>query len=295
MLGRDVHSALKADTTCVALGHADMDVCNRKSVRDRLGDLVPEVIVNCAAYTKVDQAEDCPDDAFAVNAEGCGNVARAAAELNAMLIHISTDYVFKGQNGHNGKNGQSRLRYTENDPTDPINVYGKSKLAGEENVRHAVTQYYILRVSGLYGFYGKNFVTTMISKAKSSQQVNVVNDQIGVPTYTMDVAHLIRDLILNDYGQFGIYHVNNSGETSWFDLAKFIYEKHNADAALVRSVATCDFPCRARRPAYSVMHNAKITTLTGSSPRPWMKALDEFLKEFPIKTSQTSGNASGEY
>jgi dTDP-4-dehydrorhamnose reductase len=224
-------------------------------------------VINAAAYTAVDNAESHESDAFAVNAFGAENIARACADASTTLIHVSTDYVFDGHATH---------PYAENSPTDPISAYGRTKLAGE----HAVVAAHpvgtrILRTAWLYGAAGPNFVATMLAKARSGEGVSVVTDQIGQPTWSMDVANRIRHAL---DAPPGIYHATNAGSCSWWDLAVAVYDAVGADVSLVEKTVAASFVRPAPRPSYSVLGDEAAQSVGIPAMRPWRDALDDALR-----------------
>ncbi len=255
-----------------AFGHKDLDCVDLRSVENALATAHPDCVVNCAAFVRVDDCEDRPLDAFSVNAVGALNVARAAAKLGAVCAYISTDYVFNGGKG---------APYTEDDIPSPINVYGASKLVGEYLVRSVCPRHYILRTSGLYGSAGSsgkggNFVETMIRLTREGRPIFVVRDQILTPTYTRDLAEQIVKLLRHD--RYGLYHMTNSGQCSWYQFAETIFGLAGLKSEL-RPITTEAFGAKARRPPYSVLANEELTRLTSDRMRPWQEALEAYLRE----------------
>ncbi|MBW7460187.1 dTDP-4-dehydrorhamnose reductase, partial [Paenibacillus sepulcri] len=227
----------------------------------------PDAVIHCAAYTAVDKAESEPDEAFRVNAAGTRNLAIASREIGAKLCYISTDYVF---------DGTSVIPYNEIDNTNPRTVYGKSKLAGEQAVTSLHDRYFIVRTSWVYGKYGNNFVKTMLKLGSEKDLLKVVHDQIGSPTYTLDLAHFLLELVRTEC--YGIYHASNTGICSWFDFAAAIFEE-SGSAIKLEPCTTEDFPRPAPRPAYSVMDHSSIRVNGLTDLRPWREALIHFLKD----------------
>ncbi|MCL2880731.1 MAG: dTDP-4-dehydrorhamnose reductase [Treponema sp.] len=234
-------------------------------------------IVNCAAYTAVDRAEDDEENCRLLNTTGAGNIARTAHRIGARLIHLSTDYVF---------NGRGTRPYTEEDATDPIGVYGLTKQDGEIRVREENAESYIIRTAWLYGKYGNNFVHTMLRLMKEKESVSVVNDQRGSPTWARDLAQVIVAFIrqVNDGKTipYGIYHYTNEGEISWFDFAREIYNKGRSLGILtkgceVKPCTSAEFPAKVKRPEYSVLDKAKIKKTLGIRIPAWDESLREFL------------------
>ncbi len=253
-----------AEHNPLLLDKEEIDITNEQSVREVLRDAKATTIINAAAYTNVDAAEENSEDAFLVNETGVQNLALVARELAGTLVHFSTDYVFPGTE----KGG-----YTEADSPGPaVNVYGQSKLAGERALKESRCNFYLVRTAWLYGPYGRNFVDTMLSLAKDHKQLTVVEDQYGCPTYTRDLAEYVQTLIEGAY-PFGIYHGVNEGSTSWFGFAQKIFEYTKNLAIDVKPVSSVEFPRPAKRPMYSILQNTK-----GPAMRPWQEALLEYIK-----------------
>lgn len=208
----------------------------------------PEFVINCAAYTAVDKAEDDIEICRKVNKDGAENIAKACAKYNATLIHVSTDFVFKG-------NVPQIL--SETDPAEPENIYGLTKLEGEVAISDVLGKHFILRTSWLYSEYGNNFVKTMLRLGSEKDKLGIIIDQVGSPTYAIDLAGAILDIIDSDSNAYGIYHYSNEGVTSWYDFAKAIFEISNISIEVV-PLKTTDYVSRAVRPAYSVMDKFKI-------------------------------------
>lgn len=256
----------------VSLTHADIDVTELKSSEEILKTIQPEVIINCAAYVRVDDAEDFPDKAFAVNAIGARNVARISRDLDAILMHISTDYIF---------DGRKTQPYTEDDVPNPLNVYGNSKLAGEYFVRNNLERYYIIRSSSLFGAAGAsgkggNFVETMIKKARNGEEIRVVNDMVMSPTYTIEAARMIRDILLEKL-PFGVYHAANRGYCSWYNFTRAIFKILDIDANL-SPTKTNILQSEARRPMFSPLMSVKLKNY-GLEMERWDAALKKYLIE----------------
>jgi dTDP-4-dehydrorhamnose reductase len=251
MLGRDLASLLAADAAgehVAALGRADLDITDAAAVRATVARHQPDVVVNCAAWTAVDDAEAREDAALDINGRAVGHLAAACAEHGAALVQISTDYVF---------DGTAEKPYPEDHPAAPRSAYGRTKLAGEEAARAALPHSaYVVRTAWLYGAHGKSFYRTMLTRATAGTPVSVVDDQRGQPTWTADVARQVHALITAG-APAGTYHATSSGEVTWFGFAREIYTRAGADPALVTPTTTADFPRPAPRPAYSVLgHDA---------------------------------------
>ena len=204
--------------------------------------------INCAAYTAVDKAETDVDKAYEINAQGAKNLAIVCREFDVVLIHISTDFVF---------DGQKTAPYNEADIPNPISVYGASKLKGEVEIQKTVKEYFIIRTSWLYSEYGTNFMKTMLRLAETRDEISVVSDQIGTPTYAGDLAEVILRIMSLKNTNFGLYHYSNQGVTSWYDFAKAIFEASNLKIK-TSPIKTAAYPTPAKRPAYSVMDKTKI-------------------------------------
>lgn len=255
-LGRDVSAVLARSYETIALSKESCDISNKQQVLEIISYHQPNVVVNCAAYTDVDGAESNPELAFRINADGAENVALACKQVGARMIHISTDYVF---------DGRLERPYIETDSPNPINTYGKSKLAGEERIAAALSNHLILRTAWVYGQFGKNFVKTMLklatdwrSRLESGEKpaaINVVNDQKGNPTWTLDLAEQIHLLVSSDIT--GIVHATSEGETTWYDLATAIF----VEVGLAVDVIPCSseqFPRLAKRPGNSSLENKRL-------------------------------------
>lgn len=255
----------------IPLTHRDLDVTDFESLKI-LKDLKPDVIINTAAYVRVDDAELYPEKAFQVNAIGALNVAKIANEIDAVNVYISTDYVFDGTKGE---------PYTEEDVPNPLNVYGLSKYAGEIFTRNYSRKYYIIRVASLYGKAGAsgkggNFVEFMIQKAKNREEIRVVDDMFMSPTYTKDVAKTLKKF-LELKPEFGAYHMVNEGHCSWYEFTREIFEILGWDVE-VKPIKSGELKRLAKRPRFSALENEKLEKL-GLRMRPWKEALREYLKE----------------
>jgi dTDP-4-dehydrorhamnose reductase len=244
----------------------DLDITNESIVNEVVKKIKPDIIINAAAYTKVDQAEVEEETAYLVNAIGQRSLAVAAEKVGAKICYISTDYVF---------DGNSTIPYREYDKTNPLGVYGKSKFVGEELTKSLCSRYFIVRTAWVYGKFGQNFVKTMLRLAKEKEEIDVVNDQIGSPTYTVDLARFIIELVQTE--KFGIYHCTNSGSCSWYEFAKTIFEESNISVK-VNPITTEQFPRPAARPKYSVLDNFAMKVNGFPMLRHWREALKEFLE-----------------
>lgn len=258
MLGQDLCPILEdAGYEVVETDVENLDITNLNQVKDVIAKENPDFVIHCAAYTNVDKAEEDLETAQKINVNGTENLAKVCAENEIILVYISTDYVF---------DGTSTVPYLPNDKTNPINNYGLTKCNGEEAVKRHCSKYYIARTSWLYGHHGKNFVETMISLS-NKPELKVVDDQVGCPTWTVELANGILKLI--ETKPFGIYHVCGSGSTSWHGFAKEIFKLIVAKVNLV-PCTTEEFPRPAKRPHYSIMDNDNVC-------RDWKLALRDYI------------------
>ena len=267
MVGSALMEALSSRFDVIGLGHDELDITAERDTFQTVGEIRPRIVIHAAAYTDVDGCETDPDQAFRVNSQGTLYVARACRDIGARLVYMSTDYVFDGKGSR---------PYTEEDPVNPINVYGRSKLEGERNVQRVLDEFTIVRSQWLFGERGKSFVTTILNLAGQGKPLNIVRDQIGSPTYVVDVGRAIFRLLEN--GSRGIFHVANSSSCSWYDFALEIVK-----AAEISGIGVVPidgpFPGRpAPRPPYSVLNCQKLTRETGLTMRPWKEALQEFMR-----------------
>lgn len=252
----------------IGLGRHELDITNSNQCKALLERYRPDIVIHCAAYTAVDKAESEPDEAFLVNEQGTRIVAEAAAAIGTKFCYISTDYVF---------DGTGSMPYKESDEPNPRTVYGMSKLAGERAVQQSSERYFIVRTSWVFGQYGNNFVKTILKLAEDRDQLTVVSDQIGSPTYTYDLAAFLLELVRTD--RYGIYHASNTGVCSWFDFALAIFEESGQQHKIkVAPCTTADFPRPAPRPAYSVMQHGAIESKGLKDLRHWREALRHYMK-----------------
>jgi len=267
MLAHDIMPALRAAGHVVtAAGRADLDVTDPdECIAAAAGR---DLVVNCAAWTRVDDAESHEPEAFSVNALGAANVARGAAHAGARLVHVSTDYVF---------DGQADVPYAAEHPPSPRSAYGRTKLAGEWAVRALCADCWVVRTAWLYGAGGPNFVATMLRLAGERDVLDVVDDQRGQPTWTKDLADLLVRLVDAD-APAGTYHGTSSGETTWHGLTRAIFAERGLDPERVRPTTTDSFPRPAPRPAYSVLSHASLEAAGVAPIRDWRSGLSDFLK-----------------
>lgn len=249
-------------------GREELDITNQQQVNETISTVQPDVVIHTAAYTQVDLAESEPDKAFLVNAIGTRNIAVAAHKVDAKLVYISTDYVF---------DGMATEPIDEFQPTNPKTIYGKSKLAGEQFVRELHNKFFIVRTSWVFGAYGNNFVKTMLKLTEKTNEIKVVNDQIGSPTYTVDLAEKLAELIVTE--KYGTYHISNEGQCSWYEFACEIFRLVNKDVKII-PCTTEEFPRPAKRPQFSVLDMYSLKLNTFQSIQSWMDALKGFLGEY---------------
>jgi len=267
MLGHDLTDVLSTENEISTTKTSDtLDITEIDKTIETIKDNNPDVVVHAAAFTDVDGSESNPDLAYKVNALGTRNVAVGCREANSALVYISTDYVFDGTKGSS---------YYEHDQTNPLGVYGKTKHLGEVYLRDILNKFYIVRTSWLFGFHGPNFVTTMLNLTETTETISVVNDQIGSPTYTVDLAKAIAELIKKPV--YGIYHMTNSEHCSWHNYAVEIFDIAGIEIE-VRPVSTAEFPRPAPRPKYSVLENYNWKMEGFSEIRSYKEALREYMK-----------------
>ena len=276
-LGRELQQTLPSDAL-VSVARDTLDLSQPDRIRQLILEIHPHVIINAAAYTAVDNAETETELAYAINAIAPAIMAKAANHIGATLIHISTDYVFNGRKG---------TFYQEDDDPNPLNVYGASKLAGEENIRQGCDRHLILRTSWVYGVHGKgNFVKTMLRVGADRPEVRVVADQVGTPTSARSIAEVITQLIpsLETLEAMGTYHFTQSGVASWYDFAVAIFEEARRldfplEVERVAPIATADYPTPAQRPLYSVLSTQKLSTWMATSFPHWRQELRQMLRD----------------
>lgn len=262
----------------VALSRADLDITNIGQVEQLIKSVDPNVVINAAAYTNVEQAETDSDEAFKINQLGAANLAIVSRSVNAKLLHFSTDYVFAGNRN---------LPWQANDLTEPLSVYGKSKLAGEVEILNEYPEKsLIIRTAWLYSPYGKNFYKTMLTKAlNSDESVQVVSDQQGQPTSALDLAELTVKAVINDLFS-GIFHGTNGGSCSWFEFAKYIFEIAGADPARVTPVLSAEFATLVQRPKYSVLDNQKWSEFGIVPLGPWKDSVQKALPDMMLSLAK---------
>jgi dTDP-4-dehydrorhamnose reductase len=278
MLGNDVERVLKERVLPYCASDKEIDITDYKVLEKFGKDKKIKWIINCAGYTKVDKAEEEIDEAFRINKDGVRNIALFSSKKQIRLIHISTDYVF------DGRQEGSASAYREDDETNPINIYGKSKLAGEKEIKKILEEHFIIRTAWLYGVKGNNFVYTMLRLFKERDLVKVVEDQWGSPTYAVDLVGAILKIIEDDSVSYGIYHFTNEGVTIWYEFARTIYKKakrlgliENNKKVEIQPIKTENYPTKALRPRYSVLSKERIKREFNLKIRDLDKPLEDFL------------------
>ena len=265
-LGSDVvKELLKRGYSTLSPNRSELNLCSEDNIRNYILNSNCEAIVHCAAYTQVDKAEDEKDLCIKINATATKHIVKCAKILDIPMIYISTDYVFDGT-----KDGE----YTENDETNPINIYGESKLAGEKYVQEILDKYYIVRTSWVFNINGKNFIETMLRLSKANNQLSIVNDQIGSPTYTRDLSRLLVDML--ETNKYGLYHATNEGYCSWYEFANTIFKLANINID-IKAINSNEYASRAKRPMNSKLSKDKLIEY-GFKPLPhWEDALKDYL------------------
>lgn len=265
MLGHDLIDVLNDKHELILTTSKTLDITDKEHTVEFIKENKPDIVINSAAYTDVDGCEENRKLAFSVNGEGVRNLAIGCREADCPLVHISTDYVFNGKND---------TPWVEDDEIEPISVYGKSKLEGEQAIQEILDKFFIVRTAWLYGVNGGNFPKTMLELAKTHDELTVVYDEVGTPTYTPDLAEAIGKLIETDY--YGIYHITNSGSCSWCEFAKYIFEIAGVDVK-VTPVTASEFARPAPRPSYSVLNNKKWVDNGFEPLRSYKEAIKDYL------------------
>lgn len=244
----------------------EMDITDANAVRKQICTYQPDAVIHCAAWTAVDAAEDDSEQAFAINEGGTRNIALVCREIGAKMLYISTDYVFPGTGTH---------FYEPDNPTGPVNVYGKSKLAGELAVKELLERHYIVRISWVFGEHGNNFVKTMLRLAETRTEISVVCDQVGSPTYTADLAPLLCDMVKTE--KYGTYHATNEGVCSWAEFAEEIFRLTEKNVK-VNHVPSGEYPTKAKRPLNSRLSKNCLSNVGLRRLPDWQRALKRFVK-----------------
>lgn len=267
-LGYDVERELeRRGIEHLGTSSRELDITDRAAVEHLMQSYRPDAVIHCAAYTKVDLAEDEPERCWAVNADGTRNMTAACREIGAKMLYISTDYVFPGTG--------EQFRRTD-DPVSPVNTYGRSKLAGELAVQSLLEKYFIVRISWVFGKNGNNFVKTMLRLAETKAELSVVCDQIGSPTYTADLAPLLCDMVQTE--RYGVYHATNEGTCAWSEFAEAVFELAGRQV-VVHPIPTSAYPTRAARPLNSRMSKECLHSNGFQELPEWKNALARYLKE----------------
>lgn len=267
-LGFDVVKELsRRSIACKGIGRADLDITDKSAVLSYFYDLKPDAVIHCAAYNAVDKAETDVQGCNSVNIYGTENIAAACKKTNAKMMFFSSDYVFSGE-----KNGE----YEVDDAKAPLSIYGKSKSDAEDRIAEIIDNYFILRISWAFGINGNNFVRTMLKLSETRSRINVVNDQIGSPTYTADLAKLVCNMIMTE--KYGVYHAANEGFCSWAEFAKRIFELAGKKV-VVNPVASSEYPAKARRPLNSKLSKRSLDASGFSRLPDWKNALERYIKE----------------
>ena len=279
MLGSEVERQIKEAGIEFSATDIDVDITSPEALDRHASEIFedesPRWIINCSAYTAVDKAEDDLESASRLNVEGVKNIAECAAAYDAVVVHMSTDYVF---------NGSCTAPLTEDMPPDPLGVYGRTKLDGEAALQAATERFFIIRTAWLYGADGANFVYTMIKLMQNRDAVSVVNDQRGSPTNAVDLAGLIVHIVKTGSQDYGIYHFSDEGNISWYDFAMEIYRQGRKKGLITSEcrLTACtseEFPTRAKRPSYSLLSKEKVRSVFGLDIPDWKKSLTEFLNK----------------
>ena len=267
-LGYDVVKVLESrGHQPVGVDREEIDLMNNNMIQNFITNLKPEAIIHCAAYTAVDRAEDEVEICYQINAEAVKVMAECAKTLDIPMIYISTDYVF---------DGTKASEYVETDIPNPINVYGASKLKGEQYVQQLLEKFYIVRISWVFGINGNNFIKTMQRLGNEQDQLNIIHDQVGSPTYTAHLAPLLVDMIETD--QYGIYHATNEGYCSWYEFAAEIFKQSQLDVTL-HPITTDQYKTKAKRPLNSKMSKQKLSDYGFHRLPTWQEALKNYLNQ----------------
>jgi len=275
MLGSDLLLRLRRKHEVIGLDKEEIDITSLPACEEAVQENEPDIVINAAAYTNVDGCENAQRECFAVNAEAVMNIAGSCRKKNIRIVHFSTDYVFDGSGSE---------PYKEDDSCNPLNVYGTSKLAGENYLRELSDNYILIRTAWLYGKNGKNFVRTILDKAATTDKLEVVDDQIGSPTYTRDLAVAV-DLLL-ERNIKGIFHITNRGNCSWVQFACKILQAGGITGVQVLPIKTDQLMRPARRPCYSVLSMQKFIAATGKTMQPWQLALQDYLHDVRYQSSK---------
>ena len=266
LLGKEIERVFDGSAGIRTTDREELDVTDPAACRREIDGFRPDVVIHCAAWTAVDRAESEAEAARLLNVDGTRNVARACRERGVLMVTFSTDYIF---------DGASSRPYREDDPANPLSVYGKTKWAAEEALREEGGDHLLVRTQWLFGPAGRNFIGTILERARRGEALRVASDQVGCPTFSRDLAVAVRNLL--GARARGTVHFSSEGETSWFGLARHVLERCGLPAALLSPARTRELPYPAPRPAYGVLSKEKYRAITGVSPRPWEEAVGEYL------------------
>lgn len=266
LLGQEIARVFEGSAAIRTTDREEWDVTDPAACRREVDGFRPDVVIHCAAYTAVDRAESDAASATLLNVEGTRNVARACHGRGALMVTFGTDYIF---------DGTSARPYREEDPANPLSVYGKTKWVAEQALREEVGDHLLVRTQWLFGPAGRNFIRTILEKAWRGETLRVASDQVGCPTYSRDLAGAVRNLL--EAGARGTVHFSGEGETSWYGLARYALERCGLPTGSLFPAKTRDLPYPAPRPAYGVLSKEKYRAITGVSPRPWEEAVGEYL------------------
>ena len=267
LLGTEIARVFEGSAGIRTTDREEWDVTDPDACRREVDAFRPDVVIHCAGYTAVDRAESEAEKALRLNVEGTRNVARACRVRGALMVTFGTDYVF---------DGASSRPYREEDPANPLSVYGKSKWAAEQALREEGVDHLLVRTQWLFGPAGGNFIRTFLEKARRGETLRVASDQLGCPTFSRDLAGAVRNLL--GARARGTVHFSNEGETSWFGLARYVLDRRGISTGSLFAAKTRDLPYPAPRPAYGVLSKEKYRAITGVSPRPWEEAVGEYLE-----------------
>jgi dTDP-4-dehydrorhamnose reductase len=267
LLGTEIARVFEGSAGIRTTDREEWDVTDPEACRREVDAFRPDVVIHCAGYTAVDRAESEAEKALLLNVEGTRNVARACRGRGALMVTFGTDYIF---------DGASSRPYREEDPANPLSAYGKSKWAAEQALREEGNDHLLVRTQWLFGPAGKNFIRTILEKARRGETLHVASDQVGCPTFSRDLACAVRNLL--GAGARGTVHFSSEGETSWFGLARYVLERRGISTGSLFAAKSRDLPYPAPRPAYGVLSKEKYRAITGVSPRPWEEAVGEYLE-----------------
>jgi len=267
LLGKEIARVFEGSAGIRTTDREEWDVTDPAACRREVDGFRPDVVIHCAAWTAVDRAESEPETARILNVEGTRNVARACRERGVLMVTFGTDYIF---------DGASSRPYREEDAANPLSVYGKTKWEAEQALREEGGDHLLVRTQWMFGPAGKNFIRTILERARRGETLRVASDQVGCPTFSRDLAAAVRNLL--GARARGTVHFSGAGETSWFGLARYVLERCALPAALLSPARTRELPYPAPRPAYGVLSKEKYRAITGVSPRPWEEAVEEYLE-----------------